>query len=211
MEPIRLGVLVSGSGTNLQALIDAIADGKLAATIQMVLSNKPAVPALDRAKKANIPFLTIQTESYPNREEYDKALAQELMNCQVELVVLAGFMRIVTPAFLRHFPNRVLNLHPALLPDRPEKDEVTLPDGTVSPVFRGLNVVSQALRHGVKWTGTTIHLVTPELDRGPVLARREIPVLPGDTPETLHARIKEAEHEMLPLAVSEWAVKLKRG
>lgn len=202
---VRLAVLVSGGGTNLQALIDAIARGELNAQIVLVMSNKPGVLALSRAEKAGIPCEVLLPKKSSGREAYDEALAEKVSAYKVDLVVLAGFMRILSGAFLKHFPQRVINIHPALLPEDPEKDQVILPDGTASPAFRGLHVVEQALKAGVKWTGCTVHLATTDLDRGPVLKREVVPVLPGDTVETLHARIQEKEHKILPLAIARWA------
>lgn len=206
---VRLGVLVSGNGTNLQALIDAITLGTLDAEIVCVLSNKPDVPALTRAKMAKIPFSVIELARFPDRETYDETLANEISKRQADLVVLAGFMRKLTPQFLNRFPDRVINLHPALLPDNPNDESIALPDGTTSKIYRGLNVVQQALASGARFTGCTVHLATAELDKGPVIKRETVPILPGDTAETLHARIQQSEHKILPIAISEWAKRLK--
>lgn len=208
LKPARLGVLVGGKGTNLQALIDAIDGGILQAEIAVVISHRAGVGALERAKKAGIESVVMDPTEHPSREAYDEALARELKGRGVELVVLAGFMRILTDDFLKHFPERVLNLHPALLPDIPEKDEVRLPDGSVCRVFRGLNVVNDALNAGVRWTGCTVHVATAHLDRGPVVKRQPVPILTNDTIKTLHARIQEVEHQILPQAVAEWAARL---
>lgn len=208
-KPIRLGALVSGNGTNLQTLIDAILLGKLNAQIALVISNKPGVPALTRAKMAQIPFKVIEPSGFPDRESYDARLADELLKQHVELVVLAGFMRKLAPQFLDRFPGRVINLHPALLPDNPTDDSITLPDGTTGKAYRGLKVVEQALASGARWTGCTVHLATAELDKGPVLKREAVPILPGDTADTLHDRIRQIEHKILPAAVQEWSLKLK--
>lgn len=210
VNSIRLGVLVSGNGTNLQALIDAIAEGGLRAKITVVVSNKPGVGALERAKQAGIPCAVVEPQLYLDRQEYDAAAAQELRKQDAELIVLAGYMRILTPEFLKHFPDRVLNLHPALLPDDPGKEEVRLPDGSISRVFRGLNVIAEALASGARWTGCTVHVATAYLDRGAVIKRQPVPILPGDTVKSLHARIQEAEHKLLPQAVSEWAARLTK-
>lgn len=205
---VRLGVLVSGKGTNLQALIEAAKGGAFKAKVAVVLSNRFGVPALERAREAKIPFQVLDPVKFASREAYDEALVAELRKHAVDMIVLAGFMRVLTEVFLKQFPERVLNLHPALLPDDPIKDEVRLPDGTTSKVFRGLNVIQDALNAGVKWTGCTVHLATPSLDRGPVVKRQPVPILSGDTLESLHARIRGVEHQLLPQAVAEWAERI---
>lgn len=204
-KSLQLGVLVSGRGTNLQALIDAVKGGTLDAEIALVISDKPEAYALRRAEDEGIPTQVLLPETHATRQAYDAALAARLLERGVDLVILAGFMRVLSGAFLGHFPNRVLNIHPALLPDHPEEDEVRLPDGTKSPVFRGIRAVRQALEAGVSWTGCTVHLVTLHVDRGPVVKRQAVQVLPGDTEESLHARIQKEEHRILPEAVAWWA------
>lgn len=200
---LRLGVLVSGQGTNLQALLDAIAAKKLHAEVAVVISNHPSVVALDRAKKAGVPTQVLQLKNFPTRESYDQALVASLRQHQSELVVLAGFMHIVSKPFLDAFPDRVINVHPALLPDDPAKDEIELPDGTISPVFRGADSVARALEAGVAWTGCTVHRVTADVDRGPVLKRQTVRILPDDTIAALHARIQHEEHRLLPEAIQD--------
>jgi len=180
----RIGVLVSGRGSNLQALIDAIARGDLTATIAVVISNVPGVAALDRAAAVGIETLVMPHREWPSREAYDEALAAALRDRGVELVCLAGFMRRLSARFLDAFDGPVLNVHPSLL-----------------PAFPGLDGPGQALAHGVKVAGCTVHLVTPELDAGPIVAQAAVPVLPGDSPEALAARILVEEHRLLPLAV----------
>lgn len=210
-KALRLGVLVSGQGTNLQALIDGISAGRLSAEITVVISNHPDVPALARAQKANVPSRVFQLKDYEHRVHFDEALAEELSKYKVELVVLAGFMHILSKKFLESFPNRIINIHPSLLPENPAADEVALPDGTTSLVFRGANAVERALHAGVKWTGCSIHFVTPDLDRGPVLKRQAVPILSGDTVDSLHARIQEAEHRILPEAIQEYLIRARNG
>ena len=185
-DPInrRLGVLVSGRGTNLQSLIDAIADGRLDASIAVVISNREDAGALARAGAAGIESLFLSHKGWPSREDYDRALVRELQARDVGLVCLAGFMRIFSAPMLGAFPNAILNIHPALLPS-----------------FPGLHAQRQALEHGVKVSGVTVHLVTPELDAGPIIVQRPVPVLDADTLETLAARILIEEHVAYPEAV----------
>lgn len=179
----RIGVLVSGRGSNLQALIDAIGRGELDASIAVVISNVPGVAALDRASAAGIGTRVLPHRGWPSREAYDEALAAALRDAGAELVCLAGFMRRLSARFLEVFAGPVLNVHPSLL-----------------PAFPGLDGPGQALAHGVKVAGCTVHLVTPELDAGPIVAQAAVPVLPGDTHDTLAARILIEEHRLLPWA-----------
>ncbi len=180
----RLGVLVSGRGSNLQALIDAIAGGRLDATIAVVISNVPDAGALGRAAAAGIETVVMPHRDWPSREAYDAALAEALLARGVRLVCLAGFMRRLSARFLEEFPGPVLNVHPSLL-----------------PAFPGIDGPGQALAHGVKVAGCTVHLVTPELDAGPIVLQAAVPVESGDSAHTLAARILEEEHRLLPRAV----------
>jgi phosphoribosylglycinamide formyltransferase-1 len=180
----RLGVLVSGRGTNLQSLIDAIADHRLDASIAVVISNRADVMALDRARAAGLETVVLSHRGWPSREDYDAALVRELQTRSVGLVCLAGFMRIFSPIMVRAFPNGILNIHPSLLPS-----------------FPGLHPQRQALAHGVKVSGVTVHLVTDDLDAGPIVVQRTVQVLDGDTEESLAARILEQEHFAYPEAV----------
>jgi phosphoribosylglycinamide formyltransferase 1 len=182
--PRRIGVLVSGRGSNLQALIDAVGRGELKAVIAVVISNVPAVAALDRAAAAGIETLVMPHRDWPSREAYDEALATALRDRGAELVCLAGFMRRLSARFLEVFDGPVLNVHPSLL-----------------PAFPGLDGPGQALEHGAKVAGCTVHLVTPELDAGPIVAQATVPVLPADTHDTLAARILVEEHRLFPWAV----------
>jgi phosphoribosylglycinamide formyltransferase-1 len=177
---LRLGVLVSGRGSNLQAILDACAEGRLAAEVAVVVSNVGAALALERAAKAGVPTRVLEHRGYASREAFDAALVAELRAHAVELVVLAGFMRIVTPVLLTAFPERVVNVHPALL-----------------PAFPGMHAQRQALDYGARVTGCTVHLVDAGVDTGPVLAQRAVPVVPGDTEETLSARLLVEEHHAL--------------
>lgn len=181
----RVGVLVSGRGSNLQSLIDAVARGDLDATIAVVISNVPGVAALDRARVAGIETVVLPHREWPSRETYDEALAAALQNRSVDVVCLAGFMRRLSARFLEVFQGPVLNVHPSLL-----------------PAFPGIDAPGQAVAHGVKVAGCTVHLVTPELDAGPIVAQAVVPVLPGDTAETLAARTLVEEHRLFPLAVA---------
>jgi phosphoribosylglycinamide formyltransferase 1 len=180
-----LGILISGRGSNLQAIIDAIAAGQLHARIAVVLSNKPGAGGLDRARAAGIETVVLSHRDYPAREDYDRAIVAELRARGVELVCLAGFMRLLSAAFVESFPNAILNVHPSLL-----------------PAFPGVDAQRQALEHGVRVTGATVHLVTPELDAGPIVVQAAVPVEDDDTVESLSARILGEEHRLYPEAIS---------
>jgi phosphoribosylglycinamide formyltransferase 1 len=173
-----IGVLVSGTGTNLQALLDA------GLPVRAVASNRADAPALARA--GELPTASFEMRDFASRAERDAAMASWLREQGVELVVLAGYMHILTPAFLAAFPERVINVHPSLLPD-----------------FPGAHAVADQLAAGVTESGATVHVVDEGIDTGPVLLQERVPVLPGDTVETLHARIQEVEHRLLPIAVEE--------
>jgi len=179
-----IGVLISGRGSNLQAIIDAIASGRLDARIAVVISNRADAGGLDRARAAGIETLVMPHKAYPDRAAYDRALAGALKSRGVVLVCLAGFMRLLGPAFIDEFPNAVLNVHPSLL-----------------PAFPGVDGQRQALEHGVKVAGATVHFVTPDLDAGPILLQATVPVLDGDTEEALSARILAEEHRIYPEAI----------
>jgi phosphoribosylglycinamide formyltransferase-1 len=180
----NVGILISGRGSNLQALIDAIEDRRLDARIAVVISNRPAAPGLDRARARGIETLVIEPGGFSSRDLYDRRIAQELRHRHVSLVCLAGFMRLVGSALLEAYPNAILNIHPSLL-----------------PAFPGLAAQRQALEHGVKITGATVHLVTPEIDSGPIVIQAPVPVRDDDTEETLSARILVEEHRIYAEAV----------
>jgi phosphoribosylglycinamide formyltransferase 1 len=180
----RLGVLISGRGSNLQALIDAIATGRLDASIAVVISNRKDAAGLERAREAGIESIVVSHRDFGSRDDYDRALATELQGRGVNLVCLAGFMRLVGSELIEAFPSRILNIHPSLL-----------------PAFPGLDAQKQAIEHGVKVSGVTVHLVTAELDGGPIVIQRAVPVMPGDTAESLAERILEEEHRAYPQAV----------
>ena len=181
----RLGVLISGRGSNLQALIDAIADGRLRAEIAIVIANRADAAGLARARAAGIETLTLPHRDYPTRAAFESAVVAELRARQVSLVCLAGFMRLLGPTFLDAFPNAILNIHPSLL-----------------PAFPGVDAQTQAWTYGTKVAGATVHLVTGELDGGPIVVQRAVPVEDADTPETLAARILTVEHQIYPEAVN---------
>ena len=186
-DPInrRLGVLLSGRGSNLQAIIDAIAERRLDATIAVVISNQKNAGGLERAQRVGIETLTLSHRGWPSRDDYDRALVSELRKRNVGLVCLAGFMRKVGAPLIDAFPNAVLNIHPSLLPS-----------------FPGLHAQQQALDHGVKASGVTVHFVTADLDAGPIIVHRTVPVRDDDTEETLAARILVEEHHAYPEAIA---------
>lgn len=204
----KLAVLVSGNGTNLQAIIDVIRDKKLQAEISVVISNNSKAYALERARQADITALVRDWKCFKaggkSRLQYEDELLELLDPYKPDLVVLAGFMFVLSPKFLSHYTDRIINVHPAYLPLDVNSGEVILPDGSKSPVFRGKDVVEKTIQSGVTFTGCTVHLVTEEVDAGPVLMRSFVPVLPDDTPETLHSRIQVEEHRSLPLAISQY-------
>lgn len=183
-DPRVIGVLISGRGSNLQALIDAAGAGALDAHLAVVISNRANAAGLDRARAAGIEALVLDHRGFASRDDYDRAVAHELRARHVSLVCLAGFMRLVGRPLLDAFPNAILNVHPSLL-----------------PAFPGVDAQRQALEHGVKITGATVHLVTGELDGGPIIAQSSVPVLEDDTPDSLSARILIEEHRIYPEAV----------
>ncbi len=196
----RIAVLVSGSGSNLQALIDAIESHELSdVEIVLVVSNKANAVGLQRALTHKIPALYLPWSM--TRQEVEAKLTTIFPLFRVDLIVLAGWMRIFTPDFIATYPNCIINLHPALLPDNGQGNSFTTRDGSSIPVLRGLHVVKCALEAGIKVTGSTVHYVTPEVDAGPMICREEIPIEANDTEETLHERIKEVEHKLIVEAV----------
>jgi phosphoribosylglycinamide formyltransferase-1 len=182
---VKLGVLVSGRGTNLGALLAAEAAGTLApATIAVVISNRPDAPALERARAAGKPALTIDHKAFADRAAFERALVAELARHDVTAVVLAGFMRVLTSTFIDGFGGPIVNTHPALL-----------------PAFPGVDAPAQALAHGAKLTGVTVHFVDAGVDTGPIIAQRAVAIVPGDDAAALHQRIQREEHQLLPAAV----------
>jgi len=181
MEPKRIAVFASGSGSNFQAIADAVRAGRLDVRIELLVCDRPQAKVVERAQEAGVPVHTFRPKEYPSREAYEQEILELLQNKQVDLVVLAGYMRILTPVLVNAYWGRMINIHPSLLPS-----------------FPGLHAVRQALEHGVKVTGITVHIVDGGLDSGPILAQRALEILPEDTEESLSERIHPMEHELLP-------------
>ncbi len=181
----RLAVLVSGRGSNLQSILNATRSGRLAAAVAVVISNRAGAAGLMRAREAGVEALCLEPQTFRDRDDFDRAIARELRAREVDLVCLAGYMRLVGPPLLEAFPNRILNIHPSLL-----------------PAFRGLDAQRQALERGVRITGATVHIVTSDLDGGPIVSQAAVPVLDDDTVETLSARILVEEHRIYPEAIA---------
>lgn len=179
VKPLSLVVLISGRGSNLQAILDAIQAGKLRTSVKAVISTRADAPGLVNAERANIDTLALDPGDYPVREDYDRALQGLIDRFQPDLVALAGFMRILTPGFVQHYRGRLINIHPSLL-----------------PALRGLNTHQRALDQGLREHGASVHFVTEELDGGPVIIQVRVPVLAGDTAESLAARVLSQEHRL---------------
>ena len=177
---LELGVLVSGTGTNLQAILDAVAEGRLDARVRVVISNKAGAKGLDRARAHGVPAVVVSHRDHETRESFDRAVVEALRAHGVDHVVLAGFMRVITSVLLDAFPDRVVNIHPSLL-----------------PAFPGVDAQAQALAHGVKVSGCTVHFVDGGVDSGPIIGQRSVPVLEGDSRDVLANRILAQEHELL--------------
>jgi phosphoribosylglycinamide formyltransferase-1 len=184
MKPCQIVVLISGSGSNLQALIDAIKRGDISGRIAAVISNRPGVKGLERAAAENIPALAIDHKRFGSRAEFDQALAETIDQYHPDLLVLAGFMRILTPEFVNHYTGKMLNIHPSRLPR-----------------YQGLHTHKRAIEAGDRHHGASIHFVTAELDGGPVILQSRLPIRPEHTPETLAADLLPQEHALYPLAV----------
>ena len=180
----RIGILLSGRGSNFEAIADSVAEGRLEAEITAVISNRPAARGLEIARERGLPAVSIPSKDVP-REEYDRLLVAELKSRQVDLVCLAGFMRLLSAEFCQAFPMRILNIHPSLL-----------------PAFPGLDAQKQALDHGVKISGCTVHFVDPQLDAGPIVLQAAVPVLESDSVESLSARILTEEHRIYSQAIA---------
>jgi len=187
-KKIKLGVLASGSGTNLQAIIDACESGEVSAEVVLVVSNVPDAYALERARKHNIKTVFIDMKNFKSRQDYDKELVSILKENQVDLVVLAGYMLLVGSEFVRSFKGRIMNIHPALLPS-----------------FPGTHGVKDALDYGVKVSGVTVHFVDEGLDTGPIILQEAVAVMENDTVESLHGRIHQAEYRIYPAAIKLFA------
>jgi len=187
-ELLKLGVLISGGGSNLQSIIDHIENGILPVQIKMVVSNNPQAYGLTRAKKHGIPCAVFNHQDFSSREDFDLEMIRVLQSAGVDLIVLAGFMRILTRSFLQAFEQKIINIHPALL-----------------PAFPGTHVQQKALDYGVKFSGCTVHFVDEGVDTGPIIIQSVVPVLPDDNAETLAARILKEEHKIYPQAIRYFA------
>jgi phosphoribosylglycinamide formyltransferase-1 len=192
-EKLKIACLVSGGGTNLQAIIDNIEKGKLEAEIVAVVSNVPGAGALDRARRHGLPAFVVNHKDYQGREQFDRALSLIIDRQGAQLICLCGFLRIFSPYFIDHYPGRIINIHPALLPDFGGKG------------FYGHRVHETVLAAGVKESGCTVHFVDKEVDHGPTILQRRVPVLPGDTPEILAERVLKEEHIAYSQAISLFA------
>jgi phosphoribosylglycinamide formyltransferase 1 len=192
-HPIKIGVLASGSGSNFEAIAQAITQHHLSAQVEVLIYNNPQAKVVVRSQHYNIPAQLLNHRDFSSREALDQAIVERLQNDGVELVVMAGWMRVVTPVLLEAFPNRVLNIHPSLLPS-----------------FKGMRAVEQAIAAGVKITGCTAHWVVPEVDSGEILVQAAVPVLADDTPDTLHARIQVQEHRVIVAAIAQANLQIKQ-
>lgn len=182
---MKLGIMASGNGSNFEVVAQAIADGLLNAQIQVLIYNNPSAKAAARAANRGIEAVLLNHRDYKSREEFDTQIVQTLQQYNVELVIMAGWMRLVTSVLIDAFPDKIINIHPSLLPS-----------------FKGTRAVEQALAAGVKITGCTVHIACLEMDSGPIIMQAAVPILPDDTPETLHARIQIQEHRILPQAIA---------
>lgn len=183
--PLKLGIMASGSGSNFEAIAQAIANEKLNAQIQVLVYNNPLAKAPIRAANRGVEAVLLNHRDYTSREAFDQQIVKTLQQYDVDWVIMAGWMRLVTPVLIDAFTDKIINIHPSLLPS-----------------FKGINAVEQALASGVKITGCTVHLVCLEVDSGPILIQAAVPILPDDTSETLHARIQIQEHRILPQAIA---------
>ena len=184
-KTLKLGIMASGSGTNFEAIAKAIEDKRLDAHIQVLIYNNPDAKVKLKADRLGLPAVLLDHRKYKRREDLEQAIVEVFQQYEVEWVIMAGWMRIITKVLLNEFPNRVINIHPSLLPS-----------------FPGIRGVEKALEAGVKITGCTVHIVTLEVDSGPILIQAAVPILPDDTPETLHARIQVQEHRIFPLGIT---------
>jgi phosphoribosylglycinamide formyltransferase-1 len=184
MAPLRIAVFASGQGTNFQAIADAVREGKLDVTIELLVCDKPSAPVVERASRAGVDAFVFKPKDYPNREAYETEIVAELTKRGVELIVLAGYMRILTPTIVEPYYGRMINVHPSLL-----------------PAFPGVNAMGQALDYGVKVTGVTVHYVDGGLDSGPIIAQVVVPISDGEGIDTLSERTQAVERELLPNVV----------
>ncbi len=181
---LKLAVLISGRGSNLNALIEACRDASFPAEICLVLSSRPGAEGLKYAREADLPAVTVDHKAYPDRRSFEEAMHKEIVKSGAQLVILAGFMRVLTADFVQKWPGRMINIHPSLLPD-----------------YKGLDTHARAIEDGKSEAGCTVHYVVPEMDSGPIIVQRRVPILPGDTAETLAARVLDQEHLAYPEAV----------
>ncbi|RJE88688.1 phosphoribosylglycinamide formyltransferase [Paenibacillus sp. 1011MAR3C5] len=184
MAALRIAIFASGQGTNFQTIADAVREGKLDVTIELLVCDKPSAPVIERASQAGVDAFVFKPKDYPSREAYESEILEELRARQVDLVVLAGYMRILTPTLVEPFMGRMINIHPSLLPS-----------------FPGINAIGQALEHGVKVTGVTVHYVDGGLDSGPIIAQTAVEVTEEDDEASLTVRIQQAERELYPEAI----------
>ncbi|MEH1929181.1 MAG: phosphoribosylglycinamide formyltransferase [Nostoc sp.] len=192
VAPLKLGIMASGNGSNFDVVAQAIQDGQLNAQIQVLIYNNPSAKAAVKAANRGVESVLLNHRNYKSREEFDEKIVQTLRHYDVDWVIMAGWMRLVTSVLIDAFPERIINIHPSLLPS-----------------FKGIRAVEQALASGVKITGCTAHIACLEMDSGPILIQAAVPVLPDDTAETLHARIQIQEHRILPLAIALAACRFK--
>jgi phosphoribosylglycinamide formyltransferase-1 len=184
MQPYRIAVFASGSGSNFQAIVDQVQRGKLDVSIELLVCDRPQAQVVERAKQAQVPVFTFQPKQFESREAYESLILQELLELKVDLVVMAGYMRIITNTLVEPFYGRMINVHPSLLPS-----------------FPGIKAISQAYEYGVKVTGVTVHFVDGGLDSGPIIAQHAVDVGEGESEEALTQSIQAVEHEMLPMVI----------
>jgi phosphoribosylglycinamide formyltransferase-1 len=197
MARLKLGVLISGRGTNLQAILDVCADENFPADVAIVLANRPDAAGLERAKRVNIATEVIDHKAFPDRPSFERAMNARLDDAGVDLICLAGFMRLLTPTFVDHWAGRAINIHPSVL-----------------PAYPGLNTHQRAIDDGVRFAGCTVHFLSAEMDAGPIIAQATTPIMPEDTADTLAARVLDSEHEIYRRAIrwiAEGRVKIMDG
>jgi phosphoribosylglycinamide formyltransferase-1 len=185
MQPYRIAVFASGSGTNFQAIVDRVHGGKLDVSIELLVCDRPTAHVVERAKQAGVPVFTFRPKDYGSREAYEAVILQELQARGVDLIVMAGYMRIITNTLIEPYYGRMINVHPSLL-----------------PAFPGINAIAQAFEYGVKLTGVTVHFVDGGLDSGPIIAQKSIEFHDGETEASLMERVRAVEHVLLPMAIS---------
>ena len=186
---LKLGILASGNGSNFENLVRS----ELQADIELLIVNNPSAKVIDRAKRLNIKYLILRHNDFPNREEYEKSIIDSFKSHNVEALIMAGWNRIVTSSLIKHYPNRIINIHPSLLPS-----------------FKGMNAVENALINKVKITGCTVHIVSEELDSGPILIQSAVPVLKTDSFHELFSRVQKEEHRIFPMGIALAAVKWRK-